>query len=228
MRARLSVANVGIDAGGSALAVVARLPPWPPTLMPTSSAMAAVRNTAVIIRLVIGSSAEIRAIDHSRSHLLTRWRVVRQIPGAERRAVGQHHAHDAADGSAVLDRLEHHGDLIADLERLPRPAALRHGRRVLRFERPVAHAARVVHRIDLEEAMRVGPDPLRDRPFHRDALRGVEARVAVMRAEWRRRQKHECRDSSNAGAVPRHRHPPFREVPAGGWKLCYGTGVSGA
>src|SRR6185503_11654545 len=207
MRPRLSVEKVGIDAGGSALAVVARLPPWPPTVMPTVNAMAAVRNTAVIIRLVIGSSGKFApqiivqwAVRSGQPAvvLLDGWRSVRQVARAERRAVGQHDADDAPDGGAVLDRLEHHRHLIADLERLPRPATLRHRGGVLRFERPVAHAARVVHRIDLEEAMRVGPDPLGDAPLQRHLLRGVEARVAVMRGERRRRQAHKRRAYNNA------------------------------
>src|ERR1041385_5430387 len=56
MRPMFSVENVGIDDGGSALAVTARLPDWPPTLMPTSSAMAAVKRTAVVVRLFMVSS----------------------------------------------------------------------------------------------------------------------------------------------------------------------------
>src|SRR5438874_2086268 len=56
MRPMFSVEKVGIDAGGNALAVVARLPACPPTLMPTTNAIAAVRRTAVIVRLVIVAS----------------------------------------------------------------------------------------------------------------------------------------------------------------------------
>src|SRR5437763_13315640 len=56
MRPMFSVEKVGIDAGGSALVVTARLPAWPPTFIPTPNAIAAVRRTAVIVRLFIIAS----------------------------------------------------------------------------------------------------------------------------------------------------------------------------
>jgi hypothetical protein len=67
-----SVENVGIDDGGSALAVTARLPVWPPTLMPTSSAMAAVKRTAVIVRLFIVSSLRLGAICPEEQEIITK------------------------------------------------------------------------------------------------------------------------------------------------------------
>jgi hypothetical protein len=54
-----SVEKVGIEAGGSALVVTARLPDCPPTRMPTSSAIAAVRRTAFIIRILIVASLRV-------------------------------------------------------------------------------------------------------------------------------------------------------------------------
>src|ERR1044072_6591058 len=53
MRPRFSVENVGIAAGGNAVAVDARLPVWPPTSIPTSKAITAVRSTAVPVRFVM-------------------------------------------------------------------------------------------------------------------------------------------------------------------------------
>src|ERR1043165_1368357 len=86
MRPMFSVEKVGIDAGGSALAVTARLPDWPPTLMPTSSAMTAVRRTALAVRVVIDSPLNLRP-----QILLLRGgrRVGRHITRFERGAVGQ-------------------------------------------------------------------------------------------------------------------------------------------
>src|ERR1041385_3112560 len=154
MRPMFSVEKVGIDAGGSALAVTARLPDWPPTLMPTSSAMTAVRRTALAVRVVIDSPLNLRP-----QILLLRGgrRVGRPITRFERGAVGQGRPPDAANRRAVVHRLDDDGHLVAALEGISRPAALRHPGGVLRLERPVAHSAGVVHGVDLEEAMRVRP-----------------------------------------------------------------------
>src|SRR6266550_5685744 len=176
MRPMFSVEKVGIDAGGSALEVTARLPAWPPTLMPTVSAMAAVNRTAVSVRLVIIPSGPPEGGPYRtcsvrlQPDLWIRRRSCRRRARCERRTVRQFYADDAPYRRAVLNRLEHDGHFIACFKRASRPAALRHPHGILCFERPVASLPRVILRVDLQEAMRVGPDPLGDRAGERDLL----------------------------------------------------------
>src|ERR1044072_6801812 len=141
MRPRFSVEKVGIDAGGSALDVIARLPAWPPTLMPTVSAMAALSRTAVSVRLVIVASFYV---------LLAGWWCRRRRARLQRRPIRQLDADDAPDRPSVLHRLDDDGDLIADLERASRPASLRHAGGILRLERPVADLPGVVLRVETQ------------------------------------------------------------------------------
>src|SRR5678815_4669557 len=129
--------------------------------MPTSNAIVAVRRIAVSVRFVMFSPKRCCAwIRFGRTTFLRSLRRIRQRSCTQRRTVRQRDLHDAADRGTVLDGFEYDRHLIADIERFPGPAALGHRRRILGFECPVADAPRVVHRIDFQKAMWVGPDPV--------------------------------------------------------------------
>src|SRR5258705_3994785 len=81
-------------------------------------------------------------------------------------SVWQGDRQEPADQLAILYGLERHGDLVSGLERRPRPPALRHCCRVLRFDGPVPHGAGIVLRVALLKTVRLAPDPLVHASFH--------------------------------------------------------------
>ena len=71
-------------------------------------------------------------------------------------------------------------DFIPGLEHRLAPALVGHARCTCRFYNPMRRVTTVVLRIDLQEAVGIGPKPLRDRSLHRDHFRGVVHRGPVV------------------------------------------------
>ena len=69
---------------------------------------------------------------------------------------------DAAGRAAIFDRLDNDRNFIARFEGLLGPAEIGHVRRIARFGDPMYDFALVVLRIEFQEAVRIGPEPLRD------------------------------------------------------------------
>ena len=119
------------------------------------------------------------------------WRVIaaslRLPPSGNRRracdeglAIREHGLQDAPEWLAILDGFDRDRHCIPRRERLLAPAEGDHVWRRLGFCHPVNHLAVVTFDVDSQEAMRVGPEPLRDRAFDGDSLADVEDGVGVV------------------------------------------------
>ena len=101
--------------------------------------------------------------------------------GIQRLPIGQHHGNDAPKRQAILDGEHSDGHFVANFERAFTPAGVRHGHRILRLSNPMDHLPVIVFYIELQQAMRIGPEPFRDRPFQSNFLLCFEGRGAVVR-----------------------------------------------
>src|SRR5260370_9985906 len=86
---------------------------------------------------------------------------------------------NGAAGFTVPERAEADGDFIPGLERISPPAVADHVDGGLRLADPMRHFAAIGY-VKPEEAMRIGPKPLGDGPFHGDGFLGVQRRVGMV------------------------------------------------
>jgi hypothetical protein len=77
---------------------------------------------------------------------------------------------DAPDRPATLDGSHGDRDLIPGLEALVGPSAVLHVRRIARFHDPVHDLSVITLDVELQERVRIGPDPLRDDAFQDQTL----------------------------------------------------------
>src|SRR5262245_54275674 len=95
----------------------------PPTILDSDAAIATTPTIKAIKRFGISPLAIPRTWCPFYA-LLCRWRWRRRSPASartQRRAVRQHDAAEPSDRRAAFHRLQRHGDLVAKLERRPRP-----------------------------------------------------------------------------------------------------------
>src|SRR5690348_10356418 len=90
---------------------------------------------------------------------------------------------DAAHRAAILGRGHRDGHFISGLERALRPSHFAHGRHVVGLHHPVLYFAFFVFRVDLQQAMRIGPEPFRHHALHRNRFGDVVGRISVMRKQ---------------------------------------------
>src|SRR5688572_6329521 len=112
----------------------------------------------------------------------------RNVIRADDLSVGERDRTDASDGRPALDWFERHRDLIARLEQQPAPASLHEIGGVGGLDDPVDGLA-IFRDVELEPAMRVGPDPFGDRAFEVARLAHVKGGIAMM-------GKHRSRNQS--------------------------------
>jgi hypothetical protein len=134
---------------------------------------------------------------------------------AKRLAVGEHHLYNTPNRLAILDRLNRDRGLIAGLESLLAPTKVGHVGRITGFSDPMDYGTFVILRIELQEAVWIGPEPFCDGYLHGEFLVGVEIRSAVM-----------CRQRSHENATTQgrkesdkrsilHARPPIRTYALG-------------
>src|SRR5688572_4885911 len=117
----------------------------------------------------------------------------RNVVVADDLSVGQRDRTDAADRRAALDRFERNRHLIARLEQQPAPPSLHQVGGVGGFDDPVDALAVGVLHVELQPAMRVGPDPFGDNALELERLADIERGVSVMGKHRGRQQACEQR-----------------------------------
>jgi len=96
-------------------------------------------------------------------------------------AVRQHNLHDTPDGLAILDGLQGNRNVVTRFEDLFAPTEVGHVRGIAGFRDPMDDRVFVVRRVELQPAMRICPNPLRDGRLQRELFVDIEIRIAVMR-----------------------------------------------
>src|ERR1700680_3199252 len=93
---------------------------------------------------------------------------------------------DAADRLAILSNDHRNADLVTRLEHFPAPAAVNHIRRIAYFGGPMYAISLLVLYVELEQAMRILPDPVCNDSLYRHAFRLIIYCIAMMReqSDW--------------------------------------------
>src|SRR6266850_3627457 len=84
--------------------------------------------------------------------------------------IGKLNLDDAPDRLAALDRPHGHRDLVSCLEAPDAPPAVDHVGRITRFHDPAHRLPVLTFYVELQEGVRIGPDPLHDGAFQHKAL----------------------------------------------------------
>jgi len=98
-------------------------------------------------------------------------------------AIGPHYIDDAAERRAILDGEHGDRDRLARLQGLPAPAQVSHRVRVFGLRNPMNRLAVLFFDVEPNEAMRIGPGPLRNGPFEGDLFCHFVRHVPVVRAQ---------------------------------------------
>ena len=104
---------------------------------------------------------------------------------AQLRAICRQSSDDTSRGLAALDRLKLDGDHISDLERVLAVAGRVHHRGRLRLGNPIRRLAVGALHFNRQQTVRIGVEPLLDRPLKDHAFRGVKRGGTVMRKQRR-------------------------------------------
>lgn len=99
-------------------------------------------------------------------------------------AIGQHDLYDPADVPASLHRLQSDRNLLSDLHGLLCPTSVDHARRSARLYDPMHHLALIIFDIELDQAVRIGPEPVRHSSLDRSGFFRLERRGAVVCEQW--------------------------------------------
>src|SRR6266849_2158501 len=90
--------------------------------------------------------------------------------GDKRLAAGERDQTDSPEWFAILGGHQRDGDLVPGLEgRLP-PAKTDHFSGILSLSNPVHYLAAFILRVELKQAMRIGPIPFRDATLQREYI----------------------------------------------------------
>src|SRR6266571_5697537 len=101
-------------------------------------------------------------------------------------AVRKHDSDNTTDRIAILHRLHGDGDFIPGLEGVLAPASLDHIGSVVGLCDPMGDITLVVFDVELQPAMGIGPNPVRDGSLYGDSLSYIKSSIAVMRKQRNR------------------------------------------
>ena len=99
-----------------------------------------------------------------------RWFLSVRVPKLKYSAIGEHDPVDGPDELAVLDRSYRDGDLVAWLKHELIPSGTEDGGRRLSLANPMLHLTVITLYVELQQTMRIGPEPFRYRPLHIDCF----------------------------------------------------------
>src|SRR5437588_5047163 len=121
--------------------------------------------------------------------------------------------HDGPEEIGALGRSYIDGDLIPRFKGVLIPAGIDHVGRSLSLPNPMSHLAVVSFFVELQETMRIGPEPFRYVPLHSNYFPSLIRRVAVMCPHWnpedQKAHSHNRSEERRVGKECRSRWSPY-------------------